>query len=69
VRKPLLLVTFMGISNALFLVVVGYEAVRFRYRATVSELRPGMIYDAALWVSLGAIGFMAWRAVMSLLPG
>lgn len=69
VRKPLLLVTFMGISNALFLVVVGYEAVRFRYRATVPELRPGVVYDAALWVSLGAIGFMAWRAVLSLLPG
>jgi len=66
VQRPLLLVTFMGICNALFLVVVGYEAVRFRYRLTLPELRPGRVYDVSLWVSLAAIGFMAVRAVVGL---
>jgi Mn2+/Fe2+ NRAMP family transporter len=67
VRKPLLLVTFMGICNALFLLVVGYQAVRFRYGPGDPRLSPGRAYDVALWVSLAAIGFMAVRTVASLI--
>lgn len=67
VQKPLLLVTFMGICNAAFLVVVGYQGVRFRYRPTPPELRPSLFYDLALWISLAAIGFMAARTVAGLI--
>jgi len=69
IQRPLLLVTFMGICNALFLAVVAYQAVRFRYRADDPELRPGRIYDFALWISLAAIGFMAVRTAAGLLKG
>jgi hypothetical protein len=67
VRKPLLLVTFMGICNAVFLLVVGYQAVRFRYRPCAPGLRPSRLYDTALWISLAAIAFMAGRTVVGLL--
>jgi Mn2+/Fe2+ NRAMP family transporter len=66
VRKPLLLVTFMGLCNALFLLVVGYQAVWFRYGPSDPRLRPGRFYDLALWVSLLTIGLMAVRTVANL---
>jgi hypothetical protein len=66
IPRPLLLVTFMGLCNALFLVVVAYQTVVFRYRHTDQKLRPSRTYDLALWVSLAAIGFMAVRSLMTL---
>lgn len=66
VQKPLLLVVFMGICNALFLVVVSYMAVIFRYRHTDPRLTPPVYYDIALWISLASIGFMAVRTVYGL---
>ncbi len=66
IQRPLLLVTFMGLCNALFLVVVAYQTVIFRYRATDSRMRPGWAYDVTLWVSLAAIGFMAVRSILTL---
>jgi hypothetical protein len=69
VQKPLLLVTFMGICNALFLLVVAYQTVIFRLRHTPEGLRPSKLYDISLILSLVAIGFMAARAVHGLLNG
>ena len=69
IQRPLLLVTFMGICNALFLGVVAYQAVWFRYRLADPELRPGRWYDIALWVSLASIGFMAVRTAAGLWKG
>ena len=66
VQKPLLLVVFMGISNALYLVVVAYQAIIFRYRFTDSRLRPGLFYDLALWASIFSIGFLAVHTCFSL---
>jgi manganese transport protein len=66
IQRPLLLVTFMGLCNALFLVIVAYQTVNFRYRLTERRLRPSRAYDVALWVSLAAIGFMAVRSLMTL---
>lgn len=65
IQRPLLLVTFMGLCNALFLVVVAHQTVMFRYRQTERRLRPTTAYDVALWISLGAIGFMAVRSLMT----
>ena len=66
IQRPLLLVTFMGVCNALFLVVVAYQTILFRYRHTEPQLRPGRSYDLALWISLAAIAFMAVRSLMTL---
>jgi len=63
IQKPLLLVKFMGICNALFLIVVAYQAMIFRYRQTDPRLLPSRFYDVALWVSLFSIGYLAVRAV------
>ena len=65
VRKPLFMVVFMGISNALFLLVVAWQALVFRYRHTDARLEPGRVYDAALWLSILLIGFAAARIVQS----
>jgi hypothetical protein len=65
IQRPLLLVTFMGLCNALFLIVVAYQTVMFRYRQTERRLRPTTAYDVALWISLGAISFMAVRSLMT----
>jgi Mn2+/Fe2+ NRAMP family transporter len=63
VRKPLFLVALMGISNSLFLVVVAYQALVYRYRATDPGVRPSRGYDGLLWGSVLAIGFMACLCV------
>lgn len=55
VRKPLVLVIFMGLCNTAFLAVVAWQTVRFRYRLTPPGMRPSRLYDAALWLSLLAI--------------
>ncbi|MBN2325592.1 MAG: Nramp family divalent metal transporter [Candidatus Omnitrophica bacterium] len=67
-QKPLLLVVFMGICNALFLVVVAYQTVIFRYKYADAKLKPSRFYDAALWLSLISIGFLAVQTVSSLIP-
>lgn len=67
VQKPLLLIIIMGISNSLYLLVVAYQAWFFRYRHTYPQLKPSCLYDAALWLSLLSIGFMAVRTGLSVL--
>ncbi|MGC9326550.1 MAG: Nramp family divalent metal transporter, partial [Candidatus Hinthialibacter sp.] len=67
-QKPLLLVVFMGICNALFLIVVAYQTLVFRYSYADEQLKPSWFYDAALWISLLSIGFLAVRTVVSLIP-
>ncbi len=67
VQKPLLLVIFMGISNALFLLVVAFQAVVYRYQHTEPRLKPSVFYDIAFWISLLSIGFMAGRSMYSLI--
>ena len=38
-------------------------AIDFRYRRTAPELKPGLLYDAALWVSIVTIAaFLAYGA-------
>lgn len=66
VPNAFFLVQVMGISNALFLIVVAYQAVVFRYYHTDPKLQPSIFYDMAFWLSLASIAFMAGRAVYSL---
>lgn len=65
-QQPLFLVQFMGICNALFLIVSAYQAWVFRYRHSIPELQPSRFYDAALWLSLVSIGFLAVRTAISI---
>jgi hypothetical protein len=67
VHKPLFLVTFMGISNSLFLLMVAWQALAFRYWHTDRRLAPSAGFDGALWVSMVAIAFVAIRVSWSLL--
>lgn len=66
-QRPLFLIVLMGLANTLFLIVVAYQAVVFRYRWTDRRLRPGRLYDVALWLSLAAMALVALRSVGSLL--
>ena len=68
-QRPLFLVVFMGISNALFLIVVAYKALIFRYRYVDSALAPSRGYDAILCLSVLSIGFIALWALKSTLAG
>ena len=61
VRKPIALVIVLGVTNAVFLLVVAYQALVFRYRNTDRVLTPSKVFDVFLWLSVLAIGFMAAR--------
>ena len=61
VQKPIALVIVLGITNSIFLLVVAFQALVFRYRSTDNALRPSWGFDAFLWLSVLAIGFMAAR--------
>lgn len=54
-KAPVAMVTAGGLANAGLLLLVVYAAWTFRYRRLPNELRPSRLYDAALWVSFGAI--------------
>jgi hypothetical protein len=66
VRKPLYLVMFMGMSNAIFLLVVVWQAVVFRYRHTDRRLAPSLAYDLALWFSIALIALVACKVLLTL---
>ena len=66
IQRPFGLVKFMGICNALFLIVVAGQTVRFRYTPGDPRVAPSRVYDVALWTSLLAIAFMAGRSVYTL---
>ena len=61
VQKPIALVIVLGIANSIFLLVVAYQALVFRYRNTDPALTPSRGFDVFLWLSVLAIGFMAAR--------
>jgi Mn2+/Fe2+ NRAMP family transporter len=63
VKAPVLFVIVMGVANALFLIVVGYKAVVFRYRGADPRMRPSTLYDAALWISIVSLAGMVALAV------
>jgi hypothetical protein len=67
VHKPLYLVIIMGISNSLFLLIVSWQALVFRYRHTDRLLAPSVVFDGALWLSVLAVGFVTTRVSWSFL--
>lgn len=61
VQKPVALVVVLGVTNSVFLLVVAYQALVFRYRSTDPLLTPSRGFDVFLVLSVLAIGFMAAR--------
>ena len=65
-EKPLFLIIVMGIANTVFLPVVAYQALIYRYRETDPAVRPSTLYDTILWVSIISIGILAVRSLIAL---
>jgi manganese transport protein len=61
VQRPIALVIVLGVTNAVFLLVVAYQALVFRYRGTDPLLTPTKGFDLFLWISVLTIGVMAAR--------
>jgi hypothetical protein len=61
VQKPIALVIVLGLANSVFLLVVAFQALMFRYRHTDLELKPSKGFDLFLLVSVLTIAFMAVR--------
>ncbi len=59
--KPILLVIVLGVANAIFLLVVAYHAISYRYRYTSKALAPSRFFDVCFWLSIATIGVMAAR--------
>jgi Mn2+/Fe2+ NRAMP family transporter len=58
------LVAILGIANSVFLIIVAYQALIFRYRQTDKRVAGGKLYDIFLIVSATTIGFVALRSLM-----
>jgi Mn2+/Fe2+ NRAMP family transporter len=65
-QKPWLMVVIMGVSNTLFLIVVSYKALVFRYRYPCPALRPTVWYDIALWIGFFTINFVGIHALIKM---
>lgn len=61
VQKPIALVIVLGVTNSLFLLVIAYQAIVYRYRNTEAALLPTKGFDVFLWLSVLSIAFMAAR--------
>jgi Mn2+/Fe2+ NRAMP family transporter len=63
--RPILLVAILGIANSVFLIIVAYQALVFRYRRTDKCIAPAKLYDIFLLASAAAIGFVAARSLIA----
>ena len=59
VESPGWMVIVGGLSTTVILLIVVFAAIYFRYFRLDPKLKPGKIYDAALWLSVIAILFVA----------
>ena len=67
-KEPAMMVIVGGIITTVILLIVVFAAIHFRYRQIPDALRPGRLYDSALWVSVLAIAMVAGWSVYKLLP-
>lgn len=56
VRAPTKMILASGTAQAIMLPMLGAVALYFRYRRSDENLRPGLLWDAMLWLSL--VGFV-----------
>jgi len=64
IEMPLFLIVLWGIANSLFLTVVAYQALQYRYRQTIPQLRPSPGYDIALWVGFVSFCILALGSLL-----
>ncbi len=55
VKLPAMMVVVGGVAGTGILFIVAVAAVHFRYRQLSRSLKPSMVYDGLLWLSLLAI--------------
>jgi hypothetical protein len=63
VKNALALVIVLGVTNCVFLLVVAYQALVYRYRRTEARLTPSKGFDVLLLLSILTIGVMAARVI------
>lgn len=63
---PVLMIVAGAISLALLLVIVVAAAFHFRYKRLDASIRPGLLYDVFLWLSLLAITGVGFRSFISI---
>jgi hypothetical protein len=63
IKNPVLMVTIGGFVQAMMLPMVGAAALFLRYRRTDERLRPGMLWDIFLWLSVAALAATAYIGV------
>ena len=54
-----------GLATTVILLIVVFAAITFRYKRLDPQLRPGKLYDVALWVSVAAILIVAALGLQS----
>jgi manganese transport protein len=67
IRAPVFMVTVGGVATSILLMIVIFAAVHFRYRRLSADLNPGRLFDAWLWLSILAIGFIGIYGIITLL--
>ncbi len=55
IKLPVIMILIGGIADAVMMVLVVFVAIHYRYQRLSVALRPGKIYDGALWISCIAI--------------
>ena len=66
VKNPVLMVTIGGFVQAMMLPMLGGAALFLRYRRTDPRLRPGIVWDIFLWLSVAALTATAYIGVKKL---
>ena len=66
--KPAFMVIIGGVITTFILLLVVFAAIHFRYKRTIDALRPSLLFDIALWVSIVSISAVAVKAIYELIP-
>ena len=65
-KSPAFMVIIGGVITTFILLLVVAAAIDFRYRRTIAALKPSLLFDVALWISIIAITGVAIRAIVGL---
>jgi manganese transport protein len=67
IGEPRSMIIIGGFITSIILLLVVFAAIQFRYRRLPAELKPGRLYDSALWVSIAAVLGLAIYSVFKVL--
>jgi Mn2+/Fe2+ NRAMP family transporter len=67
IRAPARMVLASGVAQAIMLPMLGWSALYFRYRRCDARLRPSMLWDLSLWISVAGLAIAGtWSAISNL---